>query len=44
MEVPRTDGLIPGKLIGYGGCGRVFHAQDETGADCEVKVFDDQAI
>ncbi len=44
MEVPRTDGLKPGKLIGHGGCGRVFHARDESGADCAVKVFDDRAI
>jgi eukaryotic-like serine/threonine-protein kinase len=44
MEVPRADGLKPGKLIGYGGCGRVFHAKDETGADRVVKVFEDRAI
>ena len=44
MEVPRADGLIPGKLIGHGGCGRVFQAKEDSGADCAVKVFDERAI
>jgi serine/threonine protein kinase len=44
MDVPRVDGLTPGKLIGRGGCGRVFHAKDSSGADCTIKVFDEIAV
>ena len=44
MEVPRADGLKPGKLIGHGGCGRVFQAKDAIGADCAVKFFDERTI
>ena len=44
MEVPRADGLELGKLIGHGGCGRVFQAEDAAGADCAVKVFEERAI
>ena len=44
MEVPRADGLIPGKLIGRGGCGRVFQTKDAAGADCAVKFFEEKAI
>ena len=44
MEVPRGDGMKPGKLVGYGGCGRVFQAKDAAGADCVVKVFEERAI
>src|SRR6478609_6934255 len=44
MEVPRVEGLIPVKLIGHGGCGRVFHAKDVFGKDCAIKVFDEIAI
>lgn len=39
MDAPRVAGLKLGKLIGHGGCGRVFHATDESGADCAVKFF-----
>ncbi len=35
---------MPGKLIGHGGCGRVFRAKDDSGADCAVKVFEERAI
>ncbi len=44
MEVPRVDRLQPGKLIGYGGSGRIFGAKDETGAEWVVKVFHPNAI
>ena len=44
MEVPRADGLKPGKLIGHGGCGRVFQAKDAAGTDCAVKFFDERTI
>ena len=44
MEVPRADGLIPGKLIGRGGCGRVFQTKDAADADCAVKFFEEKAI
>ncbi|MES2925019.1 MAG: hypothetical protein V4819_25915 [Verrucomicrobiota bacterium] len=44
MEVSRMDGLKPGKLIGHGGCGRVFQAKDAAGSDCAVKFFDERAI
>ncbi len=44
MEVPRADGLIPGKLIGRGGCGRVFATKDSVGAECAVKFFEEKAI
>ena len=44
METPRWDGWIPGKLLGQGGCGRVYEATDAAGTECAVKVFDDAAI
>lgn len=44
MEVPKVEGLKLGKRIGYGGCGRVYLAKDENGADCAVKFFDEKAI
>lgn len=44
MEAPRVDGLKLGKLIGHGGCGRVYQARDETGAACVVKFFDEFAV
>ncbi len=44
MEVPRFDGWIPGKLIGNGGCGRVYEATDATGAECAVKAFDETTL
>ncbi|MES2657746.1 MAG: protein kinase [Verrucomicrobiota bacterium] len=39
MDTPRVAGLKLGKQIGHGGCGRVFRATDESGADCAVKFF-----
>ncbi len=44
MEVPPLQGFKPGKLIGHGGCGRVYQTQDENGAACAIKVFDEDAI
>ncbi len=44
MEIPRVDGIKPGKLIGYGGCGRVYQAKDETGQDRVLKVFDPASV
>ena len=44
MEVPPLQGFKPGKLIGYGGCGRVYQTQDEAGAACVIKIFDEDAI
>ncbi len=44
MEVPPPQGFKPGKLIGYGGCGRVYQTQDASGAPCVVKIFDPDAI
>lgn len=44
MDAPRVDGLKPGRVIGHGGCGRVYQATDGSGADCAVKVFDETAI
>jgi hypothetical protein len=44
MEVPPPQGFKPGKLIGYGGCGRAYQTQSETGAECVIKIFDEDAI
>ncbi len=44
MEVPQVDGLQAGKLIGSGGCGRVYRATDDAGTLLAVKVFDDAAV
>src|SRR6478672_9003918 len=44
MEAPQVDGLQAGKLIGTGGCGRVYQAKDDEGAAVAVKVFDGTAI
>ena len=44
METPRVDGLKVVELVGYGGCGRVYHAEDEAGAALALKIFDDSAI
>ena len=40
MEASKIDGLELGKLIGHGGCGRVY----EVGEERVVKVFDEKAI
>jgi len=44
MEAPRVDGLKVLSLIGFGGCGRVYHAHDDEGRDVVVKLFDGLAI
>lgn len=44
MDAPRVEGLKPKKLIGYGGCGRVYRADDESGGECAVKIFEKSAI
>lgn len=44
MEAPQVDGLQPGKLLGAGGCGRVYQAVSEKGTALAVKVFDGTAI
>ncbi len=44
MDVPYVDGLQPGKLIGRGGCGRVYHASDSRGTALVAKVFDPKSI
>jgi hypothetical protein len=44
MEVPQVDGLQVGKLIGPGGCGRVYQARDIEGVAVAVKVFDEKAV
>jgi hypothetical protein len=44
MEVPLPQEFKPGKLIGYGGCGRVYLTQDGEGAAAVIKVFDENAV
>lgn len=44
MDAPRVDGLKVLELIGFGGCGRVYRATDETGAALALKIFDETAI
>jgi len=44
MEAPQVDGLQAGKLIGSGGCGRVYQATNENGVALAVKVFDTTGI
>lgn len=44
MEVPQVDRLQVGKLIGPGGCGRVYQARDAEGVAVAVKVFDENAV
>ena len=44
MDVPRADGMKPGKLIGNGGCGRVYLTKDEAGNDRAMKIFDPAAV
>jgi len=44
MDAPQVAGLKQGKKIGHGGCGRVFHATDDKGTDCAVKVFTPDTI
>ncbi len=44
MNVPLLDGFVVGELIGFGGCGKVYRAQDAAGVECVVKVFDRKAV
>ncbi|NQX02497.1 hypothetical protein HQ447_17705, partial [bacterium] len=45
MEVPQPQGFEPGKLIGYGGCGKVYQVAGGTADGARViKIFDDAAI
>jgi hypothetical protein len=44
METPRVDGLKVLELIGHGGCGRVYHAEDENGTPLALKIFDETAV
>jgi tetratricopeptide (TPR) repeat protein len=44
METPRVDGLNVLELIGCGGCGRVYRAEDKTGTLLALKIFDESAI
>jgi eukaryotic-like serine/threonine-protein kinase len=44
METPRVDGLKVLELIGQGGCGRVYRAEDENGRPLALKIFDESAV
>jgi hypothetical protein len=44
MDAPRVDGLKVLELVGFGGCGRVYRATDEEGAELALKIFDEGAI
>lgn len=44
MEVHHLDGFAIGKLIGYGGCGKVYRAHNPAGVECAVKVFDGNSV
>ncbi len=44
METPRVDGLKVLELIGFGGCGRVYRAEDEDGTPLSLKIFDETAV
>lgn len=44
MEIPKVDGLNVLELMDYGGCGRVYRAEDRNGAPVALKIFDDMAI
>lgn len=44
METPRVDGLKVLELIGFGGCGRVYRAEDEEGRPVVLKIFDEAAV
>jgi tetratricopeptide (TPR) repeat protein len=44
METPRVDGLKVLELIGYGGCGRVYRAEDENGTPLSLKIFHESAV
>jgi eukaryotic-like serine/threonine-protein kinase len=44
MQTPRVDGLKVLELIGSGGCGRVYLAHDERGAEVALKILDENAV
>ena len=44
MDLQRLQGLTIGEMVGFGGCGRVYHAQDEKAVAFVVKIFDENAI
>lgn len=44
MEAPRVDGFEIRRLLGAGGCGRVFLARDDAGGWVVVKFFDGMAV
>lgn len=44
MEAPRVDGFEIRRLLGAGGCGRVFLATDAAGTLVAVKFFDGMAV
>ena len=44
MDQPRVAGLQLGKQIGHGGCGRVYRATEDGGANCAVKFFTTTAM
>ena len=44
MDAPRVDGYEIRRLLGAGGCGRVFLARDEDGNWVAVKFFDGMAV
>ena len=44
MDAPRVEGLKDLELIGIGGCGRVYRAQDVAGDFVALKIFDETAV
>jgi eukaryotic-like serine/threonine-protein kinase len=44
MDRPRVEGLNILDLVDYGGCGLVYSAEDESGTQVALKIFDDLAI
>lgn len=42
--MPQVDGIQAGKLIGGGGCARVYRAMDESGVAMAAKVFEATGI
>jgi tetratricopeptide (TPR) repeat protein len=44
MDIPRVEGYEIGRLLGAGGCGRVYLATDTKGGRVAVKVFHGLAV
>lgn len=44
METPKVEGLQVFELLGYGGCGRVYRAEDQRGHPLALKIFDDLSV